>query len=207
MKKTSHFSTFILSVAVAFTLTSCDLISGPNLADQASVDKKLRSKIEKHIDPQATIFEIDMGTTSDFSTEMDVAVITYIEPSSTEVKRGNFDIQGKQPPRDTSNFVDRKYKNLTVEDGIKLCDVDFSQIASNVSKGVEIIEPEGVKLDGIGMYRMKFNKDASKIVHEFSILSRAGTEMGTQHGRAALITNYYEFDFTADAEGNVTIKE
>ena len=207
MKKTSLFTAFIMSVAVAFTLTSCDLISGPDLADQASVDKKLRSKIEKHIDPQATIFEIDMGTTSDFSTSMNVAVVTYIEPGSTEVKRSNLDIQGKQPPRDTSNFVDRKYKNLTAEDGIKLCDIDFSQIASNVNKSAEMIEPEGMKLDGIGMYRMKFYKDASKIVHEFSLLSKAGTEMGTQHGRAALITNYYETDFIADAEGNVTVKE
>ena len=206
MKKTFLFTTFIMSVVV-LTLTSCDFISGVNLAKQESVDKLLRSRIEKHIDPQATIFEIDLGTTADFSTSMDVAVVTYIEPGSSEIKRSNLDIQGKQPPRDNSKFVGREHKNRTAEDGVKLCDLDFSQIASNISKGAEMIKPENMNLDGIQTYQMKFYKDASKTVHEFSILSRAGTEMGTQHGRAALITNYYETDFIADAEGNVTVKE
>ena len=206
MKRTSLFAAFIMSI-VTFMLTSCDFISGVNLTKQESVDKLLRSRIEKHIDPQATIFEIDLGTTSDFSTSMDVAVVTYIEPGSSEIKRSNLDIQGKQPPRDNSKFVGREHKNRTAEDGIKLSDLDFSQIASNVNKGAEIVKSENMNLDGIKTYRMKFYKDASKTVHEFDILSKAGTEMGSQHGRAALVTNYYQTEFIADAEGNVTVEE
>ena len=44
-------------------------------------------------------------------------------------------------------------------------------------------------------------------VGPFSILSKAGTEFGSKHGRAALVTNYYEVKFKADASGNVTVDE
>ena len=64
----THFKvllTLLMASAVA-CFTSCGL-GGPNLADQASVDKYLRKPIANHVDPQSTVFEISLGSTSDLS--------------------------------------------------------------------------------------------------------------------------------------------
>ena len=207
MGKRIFFTACIALVATGLTLNSCDFISGVDVADQGSIDRLLRKNIEKHIGSQSIIYEISLGTTSDFSTEMNVITVTFMEPGSSEVKKYNLTVPGNQEPRDNSKFVDRKLKDRTAEEGVKLSDADFSQIASNVNKGAEIIKPENMNLDGVNNYRITFDKDPSKAIHKFSILSRAGTEFGSRHGRAALVTNYYKVDFKADASGNVTVVE
>jgi len=197
----------IALVVAGLMLNSCDFISGLVVTDQGSIDRLLRKNIEKHIDSQSTIYDIRLATTSDFSTEMNVITVTFMEPGSSEVKKYNITVPGNQEPRDNSKFVDRKLKNKTVEEGVKLSDADFSQIASNINKGAEIIKPENMNLDGVNYYQITFDKDPLKAIHAFSILSKAGTEFGSKHGRAALVTNYYEVKFKADASGNVTVDE
>ena len=58
--------------------------------------------LKKHVNPQSTMYEITLSTTSDFSTEMDVIAVTFMEPGSSEVKKFNLSLPGNQEPRDNS---------------------------------------------------------------------------------------------------------
>jgi hypothetical protein len=199
---------FLMVSFIATILHSCDVISSVDLTDQKSVDKLLPVRITKHIDPQATVYEFRLSTTSDFSVGMDIATVEYLLPGSTDVQSSTITIPGNQKPREGRVSPDPLHKKTrTAESGIKLDEIDFSQIASNVQKAKEIMEGMDAKLDGIKFYFMTFDGNPTNTVHRFTTTSKAGTEFGTKHGRAAIVTEYYEFDFTADASGNVTYKE
>lgn len=204
---------FLALAALVVASSSCDMISGVELTDQQSINKKMPAKFEKDVDPESTVFEVAIGTTSDFSTEMDVATVTFIPPGETERKKLSFTMTGNQKPREQKVLDDPKiptFGNKTEKEeptGVKLKDVDFSQIASNVAKATEIMTEMGYTLDGIKSYTMTVDAKPENTIHTFSTRSKEGTDFGTQNGRAALVTNYYEFHFTADAAGNVTYKE
>ena len=199
MKKTFYF--FSVCMVALLTIVSCDLISGIKITDQSSIDKLLRAKIEKHIDPQSSVFEIAILTTADFSTEMDIVKVSFIASGKDEVQELNITIPGNQTPRESKVFP--RMKERTPESGIKLADIDFSQIAANINKGAEMIKEENLALDGVKSYTMAFDGNPQNTLHKFDIRSKAGTEFGDKNGRAALVTEYYESTFSADADGNV----
>lgn len=203
MKKTICFLS--LCIIASLTFVSCDLISGINLTDQSAIDKKLRAKIEKHIDPQSAVFEISLLTSADFSTETNIICIHFLAPGKEEVQEFNINVPGNQSPREVK--VKSRMKDRTRESGIKLADIDFSQIASNINKGAAIMSEDEMKLDGIENYTLKFDGNPQNTRHSFYIRSKAGTEFGEKNGRAAMVTEYYEVQFTADAAGNVTAVE
>ncbi len=201
---------FLVLGMVAFVagMNSCDIISGVKLTDQASIDKMLPARISKHIDSQSTVFELFLGTTSDFSTEMDVASVEFLEPGATEAKKYAITIPGNQDPREQKILNIGIHKKVYApETGIKLADIDFSKIASNIAQAAEMLKAENMEVSGVSSYFMTFDGKPENTIHKFCIRSKAGSEFGTDHGRAAVITNYYETDFTADANGNVTKKE
>ncbi len=216
MKRCCKFS---LLWAVAFAATilgSCDAISGVDLTSAASVEKMLPARLEKHIDPEAVIFTIRFGTTSDFSVSMDVASVDFIAPGAPAATNYVVTIPGNQPPREgrvievprydplTGGLASRK---LTPENGMRLRDIDFSQVAPNIAKAVTIMREHEMALDGIEDYTITLAPDPAQVVYTFRLTSKAGTELGAKNGRTALVTEYYEFDFTADAQGNVILDE
>ncbi|MDR2936296.1 MAG: hypothetical protein LBU80_03010 [Rikenellaceae bacterium] len=210
---------FGLLLGVVFAATgfySCDTISGVDLTNAVSVEKMLPARLEKHIDPEAAVFTIRFGTTSDFSVSMDVASVDFIAPGAAAATNYAITIPGNQPPREgrvieaprydplTGGLVSRK---LTPENGVRLREVDFSQIASNIAKGVAIMAERKMTLDGIETYTITLTPDPPRVAHTFRLTNKAGTELGAKNGRAAPITEYYEFDFIADAQGNVVLNE
>ncbi len=203
-----RFMPYLAFGVMLVSLNACDAISGVKLTDQTSVDKMLPSRIEKHIDPQSIVFEFFLGTTSDFSTEMDVASVTFLAPGATEPQKYAITIPGNQKPREQKIInVGINKQSFKPETGIKLCDIDFSKIASNIAKASEFMKAENMEVSGISSYDIIIDGNPDNTIHKFCVRSKAGSEFGTDHGRAAVITNYYETNFIADANGNVTSKE
>ncbi len=206
---------YSLAVAATALLCACSALSNIDLTDQESVNELLPASIEKHIDPQSTVYEMSLLTTSDFSVKMDIVTIVFLEPGAAEAKKYSITVVGNQSPRESKvpntpsydktagGFIVKKY---TTENGIKLADIDFSQVASNVAKASEMVTAEGHSVDGISYYDITFDGNPGNTGHKFRLLSKDNTKMGTHNGRASMVTEYYEFDFEADASGNVKYK-
>ncbi|MDR0510633.1 MAG: hypothetical protein LBH06_06045 [Rikenellaceae bacterium] len=208
----------ILNIAVAVSalaLASCGGLMGVDLTKQESVDKYLRAALEKHISPEAVIYELDLLTIGDFSVNADMSSVTYIAPNGTELEEWSVPLSGNQDPRKSPGSVTTIIKRRQAEGGVKLSEIDFSQIASNIAKAVAMLdemeddmeEKTDLKLDGISRYFIELSGDPAKIVHKFAIESKAGSELSTKNGRLSTVTNYYEFDFKANAAGNVEYVE
>lgn len=199
MKKTVYllFATFIL-----LSLKSCDSISGIKITDQASIDKMISSKIEKHIDPDASIFEISFLNTADFSLEMDIVSVVLLLQGAEEPIQLNITVSGNQEPRETK-VLSSRLKNRTADSGLKFSEVDFSKIASNIDKAAQIMQSEAYDLSGVKSYTMATSANRDDVKHSFELRSKDGTSLDTKNGRAAMVTEYYEFNFTANADGEV----
>ena len=206
--KTKHILGILLIAFLGISMQSCNLNLSIDLTDAKETNEVLRAKLENHIDPQAVIFEMALLSTADFSTDVDIITITFLAPNADEPTKYNINVAGNQEPRETKvNTAGSQKKQYTPEKGIKLCDMDFSKITSNVAKAGEILTTEGYALSGISGYNIVMNGNPENTYHRFYTRSKAGSEYGTKHGRAAVITNYYEFEFRADANGEVTVKE
>ncbi len=203
----------IAAFAAALGLSGCNTFFGVNLTDQASVDKLLPSRLEKFIDPQATVYEIFLVPSADFSLSMGSATVEFLAPGATEAQKFTVDMSGNQKPReskisDMPSFdpVLRKMvkRERTTENGIKLHDIDFSKIAAIVNEASKMLSDEGHATDGLNGLTLTFNGNPDETTYKFAIQTKQGTEMGQQHGRSTLVTEYYEFPFEADARGTVT---
>ncbi|GHT57721.1 hypothetical protein FACS18945_2640 [Bacteroidia bacterium] len=210
MKKTIIY---LVSGAVALMLGGCGFF-GANVTDQESINDFFPSKWEKHIDPQTVVFELSMATTQDFSFDMDVSTVKCLEPNADEPAQYNFTITGNQKPRKSKVSVEidfshpGKTKKLEAANGIKLNEIDFSQVATHVNKAIEMLKAEGYQADGVKLYNMTFNGNPKETKHRFWVRCKGGTNLGTNNrGAAAFVTEYSEFTFTADAEGNVSVEE
>jgi hypothetical protein len=202
MKKT--FIYLFLS-ALALMLGGCGLF-GADITDQESVNKCFPSKLEKHLDPQSAVFYLMIGTTSDFSFDMDVAAIKCLEPNAEAPANLNFSLLGNQEPHRSK--ADIFFAKKTAADGIKLNEIDFSHIAANVNKAVEMLKAEGYQADGVSMYDITFTGNPKEAKHHFLVRCKGSTDFGSNsRGAAALVTEYSEFTFLADADGNVTLNE
>lgn len=204
---------YTVAIAAVLGLGACNTFFGADLTDQESVDKLLPSRLEKFIDPQATVYEISLGTTADFSTSMSIAVVECLAPGATEARKLIIDLSGNQKPREQSVSDMPRYdaqlrkmvtRERTAENGIPLHDIDFSKVASIVNQASEILQAEGFATDGVDDFTMTFNGNPAETKYTLRLLTKQGTEMGSQHGRAALVTQYYKFPFEADAQGTVT---
>ena len=219
MKRTfTLIATLVSFCVISAVFSSCGGFFGVDLTDQKSVDEYLRKNIEKFVTPENIVVEINMipiNSDGGFSTKMDQARVAHFLPDDEELLSYDIMLGGadKDVPKETL-IKPSHLRKAKPADGMKLKDIDFSKIASNVQKATEIMqelfaenELEGQKFDGIGHYTITLNSDPSKVTHEFELQSIEGKERGTKNGRNVVTTNYYKLEFVADAEGNVELKD
>ena len=99
-------------------------------------------------------------------------------------------------------------RKLTASDGIKFSELDFSLIPVYVNEAIAALESsDDLQCDGISGYWVDLTGNPAVAKHSFGLQSKTGSEMTTKNGRLATQTNYYEFEFEGDAEGNLPYNE
>lgn len=176
---------------------------GPNITNQESIDKYLLKSLNKHIDSEATIYEIQIAATGNFTKNMDIATVYFSAPGESNIQTSNIVLTGNQKPRVREAMSD---SNREKRGGRKLGDIDFSKIAANIAVAKEMLDEEEMDLDGVNSYTMLLNSDASKDISKFSLESKIGSEFSVRDG-GKVTSEYYILKFEADADGNVGFVE
>lgn len=193
-----------LTLFAVVSLSSCGIM-GTDITSQESIDKYLVKSLNKHIDPEATIYEIKIYPKGNFTKYMDMAVVYFTEPGQTSMKESNITIVGNQEPRVLGTAYDKKKQQLG---GQKLADIDFSQIAANIALGkADMEEEDDLTMDGVKEYRLHLNSDPSKVIHRFGLESKIGTKLDMKDGDVGTETSYYLLEYFADHQGNVEFVE
>lgn len=194
--------------AVALGVSSCGGFMGVDFTDQASVDENMRKNLEKFVDPEASVLEITFMSANDFTMTLGNAMVAHFAPDDDELLYYNVMLGGidKDEPTKAHGSL-HHLSGRKPESGVKLKDIDFSKIASNIAQAVEMMKEAEYDCDGIGSYEIELNSDPTKVVHKFELQSISGKEYGRKGRNTTVTTNYYKFDFEADADGNVVYVE
>jgi|GEM_PF-4829937 len=165
--------------------------------DQPDTVGALTKEIMDNLKPNTTVTEIDLHPVHNtLTTEISSIVIRY-KTAEGESRSTHIYVTESFPPQDKEYNVPQK------DPGRDITDYDFSVVYSNVAKAAQQVIDAGNTYSGVGLYRIKFNSDPSKDEHTFCIQSKAGSSVQG----ANYVTEYYEYDSKADAEGNVTVKD
>lgn len=209
--KLSAIIPLCIVVIISLTFTSCGGFFGFDITDQKAIDENLKSKLSEFIPADASVIEIRLHQEggSTFSTTISGANVTFIDPASNEVQAKWITLSGKAEEKKGIVSLSLKDSDSKVSpaDGQKLADIDFSKIAAIVNKAGEKVTAGGNEFSGINGFTIKSNSDPAKVTYEFMIQSRQDAKTTTKSGRLATEISYLEFNFTADAEGNLTEKE
>lgn len=203
---------FCMIAAAISTFYSCGGFMGIDILDQESIDSNLKPKLVEILGEDVGVLEIRLseggGTT--FSTTIVGARVEYFEPGSDELKSKWITLEGKTEGKDMTVLPKASVPGRskpTSADTQKLGSIDFSKIASIVNKAGKMVEDAKDEFSGVHSYCIKMNADPAKVVHTFAIQSRQGSKTTTKSGRLATEISYVEYEFEADAAGNVTMKE
>jgi hypothetical protein len=166
----------------------------------------LKEAINEHMrdDMKVESIIISCGSSSSVNTDVESAIITYINPEGKEMTM--YIPFGLSPGEfsDKESLIQGSHIGKGPVKGRAIKDYDYSAIASNVAKAIEKASEKDIPVHGIDSYRIEFFEDPTLDKHHFSLLSKQEGST-TMKGRQ-IVTSYYEFDCTADAEGNVTVK-
>ena len=184
---------------MVLSLTSCGGIKLDNYDNAAA----LNDVIAKNLKADANVTAINIQPVSSYlSTEVSSI---HIYSTTADGKKHLTQIF-LEPARETidKELEDRtsSYSKSKADPGRPINDYDFMVAFTNISNAAQQVIDAGMTYSGVGSYNIKFSSDPAKDKHSFSILSKAGT---STRGRN-IVTEYYEIDAEADAEGNVTVE-
>lgn len=208
------FKTSIFATAITLMFSSCGGFLGFDITDQNAIDSNLRPKLEEALDSNLPVLQIRLGEGGGetFSKTIQSATVDYLDTEADEVKSKLVTLSGKTEVKDTHTYG--KYKNdddnkliVTLADTRKLSEIDFSKIADIVKKAGTMVEKTENEFSGITGFTMKLNSDPSKVTYQFTVQSRQDAKTTTKSGKLATEISYLKFNFDADAQGNVTMKE
>ena len=183
-------------------LTSCSGgIKLDNFDDAAALNKVIADNLKA----DSKVTSVDIRAVSQYlSTE-----VSSIQIYQTTADEKRYLTHVFLEPQQETTDKELEYKESTLpasmkskkDPGRSITDYDFTVAFTNISTAAQQVIDSGMTYSGVGSYKITFSEDPSKDKHEFSILSKTGTS--TQGRR--IVTEYYELEATADAEGNVTI--
>ena len=190
-------------VAILMAVASCSgLWEGVDLTDQRSVDRRLRADIAKCIPDSATVFEIRLNPSANFSKRVDVLSVTFFDRDSQAVRCRSAVLTGDYAPREVP--VDPHLRERTAGGGVPLAAVDLSRIAANVAAGAKMMAAAGKPFSGIGSYTVTLDADSAAVEHRFTLDSKVVARSGViGGGRQGVTTEYCTFDFAANSRGDV----
>lgn len=196
--KTKLFALSILLLS-AFAITSCDVLDkGIKLTDQSKIDKKLSARINKYIPEDVTVYQIEFSFTEKLEEYATFVNVVYTDAEGNLARKQI----GLEYDTKSDIRIPWSLEGRTPETGVKLSEIDFSKIASNIGKGRETMKEADLPFSGIEEYSIEVYYDDENgpvVYHSFELASRVSSE---RDGTGTTIY-YNTYEFAADTDGDV----
>ncbi|WP_299781213.1 hypothetical protein [uncultured Formosa sp.] len=184
---------------LVLTLSSCgaDALVPKNL-DNADDISKIKATVEEKLGADKMVNKLILRADDYLSSQFERAQITYIR-------------DGKEYSQDyflkVVNDPKKSIIQRNLHDGaIKISEFNFEQIPPSFNKAVEIIKSETDEYHDFVMYEWEFVVDKNnKVTSTFTLNGTKKSEGSHMEGKS-IVTNYYEFEFTFDKDGNLQLE-
>lgn len=199
-KQLNKLFLFALAGSLLF-LSSCGG-SQPDIEDAAGL-KKLKEKFEKEFGADTKVNELTLNAKDHMSSKFSMGTIDYVENGKLMTRSYN-----NYPKETVSNAEPSRIQNELMlknkQGSVAIKDLNFDQIPAKVKEAIAMIPQE---YEDFHLYRWSFEVDNNnKVGADFTIEGAKKGEDSKRQGRM-IVSNYYEFPFTMDENGKLTLNE
>ena len=197
----------ILSLSTLF-LTSCgDILSGGDQLNDSEGLKTIKSLLENQFGAETEVYSLDLSSTDHLTSEFGLATISYLD-KGVDYSRSYMTYLGPgkelQEAEAASESFQKEFFLKKKQGKIKLNEFDFDQILVKFNEATAMISSE---YDTFTLYSWDYevNNDGG-ISADFTIEGTKKGEGTSLEGRN-IVTNYYEFQFEMNEDGEVVPKD
>ncbi|WP_179376049.1 hypothetical protein [Winogradskyella wichelsiae] len=187
-----------LAVSV-LTLSSCgmDSLVPKNLNDADDI-AEIKATVEEKLGADKMVNKLTLRADDYLSSQFERAQITYMR-------------DGKEYSQDyflkVVNDPKKSMFQRNLHDGaIKISEFNFEQVPASFNKAVEMIKAETDEYHDFEMYEWEFVVDKNNEITSTFTLNGTKKSEGSHMEGKSIVTNYYEFKFTSDKDGNLQLK-
>lgn len=197
--KTKMKTRMTLAIGIVLSVASCGSPETIYDLDQAGEIEEIKKELIAAAG-DIMAYEITLSSSEELTTSLgNVEVVTNEAAAEGTLNRNSYQLI--DPVGSSVELIDREFSVRVYKknDPKKLSEIDFSLVEKNIATAKAQIPPEYVD-HSIYSYRIEF--DDNKRADTFTINCVKEGESDYMEGRE-MITNYYEFPFEMDENGEV----
>lgn len=182
------------------TLSSCgtDILS-PNRLDNPENINAIKTTVEEKLGGDMMVYNLKVSADDHLSSNFGMASVKYMRKGTSYSQYYLKVTQTLSDPEKSS------YQKNLHEGGKKISEFDFEQIPENFNKAVELIKAESDEFEDFVLYSWEFVVDENNEVASSFTIEGSKIGEGTSRQGNNIVTNYYEFEFDFDKEGNLVL--
>ncbi len=184
-----------LLVGIATMFTSCEKINPNNLNTPEGVTN-VKNLVSEKFGTDLSVVNLMLSASEDLSSDIGLVNVYYTKDGKT-YKRTYMDYPSVDPVLEDEE--ESKF-HKDAKGSVKLADLDFGMLTKYFGEATKMI---GDKYEGFQMSSWTFDiSDDNKTSANFKIQATEVGEGTSMEGRN-IVTNFYEFEFEVDEEGNL----
>lgn len=200
MKKTF----FYLLMAASITLTSCGGGKATNLNTPEGV-KSVKQLVIEQFGGDTEVYSMLLSAEEDLSSDVGSIVIRYLKDDVIYSRQYmDFSAIPAKLNDEKKERIQGKTFTKNKQGKVKISDLNFDMITNNFNKAVELI---GSEYEDFQLNSFMFSvNNKNEVSADFEIQATKAGEGTSMEGRN-IVTNFYEFEFDVNEEGELSVDE
>ena len=201
MKKTI----ITLLAGATLLLFSCGESTKNNMNDAKELEG-IKALLIENFGEDREIYQLDLDATDHLTSELGTARIDYLDNGVIYSRMYVADLvtgEKLQEPKKATDGIQSDFFTKKLQGKVKIKDLDFNLIATKYKEACALI-PSDYENAILYSWYYKVNND-NEITADFALEATLKGEGTSVEGRN-IVTTYYEFIFSMDKEGNITLE-
>ena len=198
----------ITSICLVFTLFSCGGSDAPQMNTKDGLEK-IKTIANEKFGSDMEVYSMTIYSQEDLNSSLGLVTIKYIKDGKRysrmySEKTAHTEANLQDEKADSDSFQKKLFLDKA-QGKMKISDIDTDKIIANIDKALTIMG-EDVATHQLRNYTINVDPKTNAITSNFELHVTQKGEGTSIEGRN-IVTNFYEANFEADAEGNVEMTD
>ena len=198
----------ITSICLVFTLFSCGGSDAPQMNTKDGLEK-IKTIANEKFGSDMEVYSMTIYSQEDLNSSLGLVTIKYIKDGKRysrmySEKTAHTEAKLQDEKADSDSFQKKLFLDKA-QGKMKISDIDTDKIIANIDKALTIMG-EDVATHQLRNYTINVDPKTNAITSNFELHVTQKGEGTSIEGRN-IVTNFYEANFEADAEGNVEMTD
>ncbi|WP_117880793.1 hypothetical protein [Aureibaculum luteum] len=198
----------ITSICLVFTLFSCGGSDAPQMNTKDGLEK-IKTIANEKFGSDMEVYSMTIYSQEDLNSSLGLVTMKYIKDGKRysrmySEKTAHTEAKLQDEKADSDSFQKKMFLDKA-QGKMKISDIDTDKIIANIDKALTLMG-EDVDTHQLRNYTINVDPKTNAITSDFELHVTQKGEGTSIEGRN-IVTNFYEANFEADAEGNVVMTD